>query len=166
MDREVPPAGEILYLRRLKTRFLYILVLVCLLAACGGAATETTPTSSVAGRTTVPTSVVPPTNEPADATVPAATEQATTVVPVATATATPAPAPTSVAVVSPNLSPTSLPTTIATAEPRDPVTRAVNVPDFEMVAYQGQKVLGGSRTKFSQVFKQGRPVVLNFWRGQ
>jgi hypothetical protein len=84
----------------------------------------------------------------------------------AAATGTPVPVPTSVAVVGPTLVPTSSPTMTTTAEPREPSARAVNVPDFEMVAYQGQKVLGGSRTRFSEVFKQGRPIVLKFWRGQ
>ena len=38
--------------------------------------------------------------------------------------------------------------------------------DFTIVAYQGQDVLGNGQTKFSQVFQQHRPVVLNFWAGQ
>jgi cytochrome c-type biogenesis protein len=35
-----------------------------------------------------------------------------------------------------------------------------------MVAYQGEDVLGGKEVKFSQVFQQRKPVVLNFWAGQ
>lgn len=37
--------------------------------------------------------------------------------------------------------------------------------DFDIVAYQGEAVLGGNHTKFSKVFDQGKPVVLNFWAG-
>jgi thiol-disulfide isomerase/thioredoxin len=35
-----------------------------------------------------------------------------------------------------------------------------------MVTYQGEDVLGGKNVKFSQVFQQKKPVVLNFWAGQ
>lgn len=38
--------------------------------------------------------------------------------------------------------------------------------DFEFVAYQGEEELGGSELSFSQLFDQGKPVVLNFWAGQ
>jgi thiol-disulfide isomerase/thioredoxin len=38
--------------------------------------------------------------------------------------------------------------------------------DFSIVAYQGDDVLGGKETTFSQVFQQKKPVVLNFWAGQ
>ncbi len=37
--------------------------------------------------------------------------------------------------------------------------------DFSIVAYQGEAELGGRQTKFSKVFEQGKPVVLNFWAG-
>ena len=37
--------------------------------------------------------------------------------------------------------------------------------DFRLVAYQGQDVLGGDETDFSEVFRHGKPVVLNFWAG-
>ncbi len=37
--------------------------------------------------------------------------------------------------------------------------------DFRIVAYQGEAVLGGKESKFSKVFEQGKPVVLNFWAG-
>ena len=37
--------------------------------------------------------------------------------------------------------------------------------DFEFVVYQGEDVLGGSELSFSEVFDQGKPVVLNFWAG-
>jgi thiol-disulfide isomerase/thioredoxin len=38
-------------------------------------------------------------------------------------------------------------------------------PDFRVVVYQGQDLLGGDRVDFSQVFEQDKPVVLNFWAG-
>ena len=38
--------------------------------------------------------------------------------------------------------------------------------DFQIVAYQGDKLLGGKEVNFSKVFEQGKPVVLNFWAGQ
>lgn len=41
----------------------------------------------------------------------------------------------------------------------------VDVPDFGVVVYQGEDVLGGHETQFSQVFTHGKPVVLNFWAG-
>lgn len=37
------------------------------------------------------------------------------------------------------------------------------VPDFELVAYQGQDVLGGDEIRFHDLLAEGRPVVLNFW---
>ncbi|MDP9379281.1 MAG: TlpA family protein disulfide reductase [Chloroflexota bacterium] len=46
-----------------------------------------------------------------------------------------------------------------------PASRAVEVLDFELVPYQGAEVLGGREAKFSKVFDQGKPVVLNFWAG-
>lgn len=36
-------------------------------------------------------------------------------------------------------------------------------PDFEMVAYQGEKRLGGEELNFSELLGRGQPVVLNFW---
>lgn len=38
-------------------------------------------------------------------------------------------------------------------------------PDFTMVAYQGQDVLGGHRVDFAHLVGHGKPVVLNFWAG-
>jgi len=38
-------------------------------------------------------------------------------------------------------------------------------PDFRVVAYQGQDILGGDEVDFSQVFRHGKPVILNFWAG-
>src|SRR5438093_2825 len=40
------------------------------------------------------------------------------------------------------------------------------VEDFSVVAYQGEDVLGAKEARFSQVFRQNKPVVLNFWAGQ
>ena len=37
--------------------------------------------------------------------------------------------------------------------------------DFRMVAYQGQDVFGVDEVDFSQVFRHGKPVILNFWAG-
>jgi thiol-disulfide isomerase/thioredoxin len=39
------------------------------------------------------------------------------------------------------------------------------VPDFTITAYQGEDLLGGQTVKFSKVFENGKPVVLNFWAG-
>ena len=38
-------------------------------------------------------------------------------------------------------------------------------PDFRVVAYQGQDILGGDEVDFSEVFRHGKPVILNFWAG-
>lgn len=38
-----------------------------------------------------------------------------------------------------------------------------DVPDFAMVAYQGDDVLGGEESRFHDLLADGRPVVLNFW---
>ena len=43
--------------------------------------------------------------------------------------------------------------------------RAAEVPDFAIVAYQGDDLLGGHETTFANVFAHGKPVVLNFWAG-
>jgi len=37
--------------------------------------------------------------------------------------------------------------------------------DFEIAVYQGEDILGGNPVRFSQVFAQGKPVVLNLWAG-
>jgi thiol-disulfide isomerase/thioredoxin len=37
--------------------------------------------------------------------------------------------------------------------------------DFEILAYQGQEVLGGSEVHFSELLAEGKPVVLNMWAG-
>lgn len=54
------------------------------------------------------------------------------------------------------------------AAPRDVPSlpsRTVDVPDFDLLAYQGEDTLGGRETQFSNVFAHGKPVVLNFWAG-
>jgi thiol-disulfide isomerase/thioredoxin len=37
--------------------------------------------------------------------------------------------------------------------------------DFRISVYQGEDVLGGQSVAFSELFAQGKPVVLNFWAG-
>jgi len=37
--------------------------------------------------------------------------------------------------------------------------------DFEIDVYQGAEALGGQRVRFSELFAQGKPVVLNLWAG-
>lgn len=43
--------------------------------------------------------------------------------------------------------------------------QAMAAPDFSFTLYQGEDDLGFSQGRFSQLFTQGRPVVLNFWAG-
>lgn len=38
-------------------------------------------------------------------------------------------------------------------------------PDIEIVMYQGEAEVGGSKIHLSQLWKKGQPVVLNFWAG-
>ena len=40
---------------------------------------------------------------------------------------------------------------------------ALEVPDIEISAYQGQDALGGDAVALSAVLGQGKPIVLNFW---
>jgi thiol-disulfide isomerase/thioredoxin len=42
---------------------------------------------------------------------------------------------------------------------------STTAPDFTIVAYQGQDLLGGQTVTFSKVFERGKPVILNFWAG-
>ncbi len=39
-------------------------------------------------------------------------------------------------------------------------------PDFEITMYQGQEIVGGNRVRLSQLWKRGKPIVLNFFAGQ
>ncbi len=43
--------------------------------------------------------------------------------------------------------------------------RRIAAPDFQLTVYQGADVLGGEELRFSDVFRHGKPVVLNFWAG-
>jgi len=45
------------------------------------------------------------------------------------------------------------------------IDRRIAAPDFSLTVYQGADVLGSEELKFSAVFTQGKPVVLNFWAG-
>jgi thiol-disulfide isomerase/thioredoxin len=54
----------------------------------------------------------------------------------------------------------------AAAPTADPETASVELAgDFDIAVYQGEKVLGGSWIKFSDLFALRRPVVLNLWAG-
>jgi thiol-disulfide isomerase/thioredoxin len=37
--------------------------------------------------------------------------------------------------------------------------------DFQIAVYQGEAVLGGQEVQFSELFEQGKPIVLNLWAG-
>jgi thiol-disulfide isomerase/thioredoxin len=51
--------------------------------------------------------------------------------------------------------------------PEAPVDTASEVaPDFTILAYQGEDVLGGQEVTFSEALAQGRPAVLAMWAGQ
>ena len=40
-----------------------------------------------------------------------------------------------------------------------------SAPDFRVVAYQGQDIIGAEEADFSRIFSHGKPVILNFWAG-
>ncbi|RME42281.1 MAG: TlpA family protein disulfide reductase [Chloroflexi bacterium] len=44
--------------------------------------------------------------------------------------------------------------------------RAIAALDFEITLYRGAEALGGEKLNLSDVLRQGKPVVLNFWAGQ
>ena len=46
-----------------------------------------------------------------------------------------------------------------------PLAKLKAAPDFQIVAYQGEELLGGKEVKFSQLLRHRKPVVLNFWAG-
>ncbi|MEK7276694.1 MAG: TlpA disulfide reductase family protein [Chloroflexota bacterium] len=46
-----------------------------------------------------------------------------------------------------------------------PADHRIAAPDFQLTLYQGADVLGLEELKFSDIFGQGKPVVLNFWAG-
>ncbi len=46
-------------------------------------------------------------------------------------------------------------------------TASGQLKDFDLVAYQGEEILGGQTSHFATLFGRGKqPVVLNFWAGQ
>ncbi len=53
----------------------------------------------------------------------------------------------------------------ATNAPPSPTPALPAVPDFPVVAYQGDQVFGGHDGHFSAVFAAGRPVVLLYFAG-
>ncbi len=62
--------------------------------------------------------------------------------------------------------PTTVPTAITESEATQVAAIPSNLPvDFQIELYQGQDVLGGQEIKFSELFGQGKPVILNFWAG-
>jgi hypothetical protein len=60
--------------------------------------------------------------------------------------------------------PTATPTEVPTPTPV-PTPPPVSVPDFQVVAYQGDATFGGHSGRFSAVFAAGRPVVLLYFAG-
>lgn len=62
--------------------------------------------------------------------------------------------------------PTTIPTATAQAEAEPVAAAPSNLKfDFQIDLYQGGDVLGGQEIKFSELFGQGKPVILNFWAG-
>jgi hypothetical protein len=62
--------------------------------------------------------------------------------------------------------PTATPTVPPTVAPTPvPTPTPVSVPDFQVVAYQGDATFGGHSGHFSPVFAAGRPVVLLYFAG-
>lgn len=62
--------------------------------------------------------------------------------------------------------PTTIPTATAQAEAEPVAAAPSNLKfDFQIDLYQGEDVLGGQEIKFSELFGQGKPVILNFWAG-
>jgi hypothetical protein len=53
----------------------------------------------------------------------------------------------------------------ATAAPPTPAPTLPAVPDFPVVAYQGDQAFGGHDGHFGAVFAAGRPVVLLYFAG-
>ena len=118
-----------------------------------------TPTPQTAGSTPTPTlgeptATPPPTPQTARSTpTPTLVQPAATPPPTPqTAGSTPTPTP-----VQPAATP---PQSVLQGEGTTP-----DGPDFHMVAYQGQAVLGADELAVTQLFGRGKPVVLNFWAG-
>jgi hypothetical protein len=53
----------------------------------------------------------------------------------------------------------------ATIAPPSPTPALPAVPDFPVVAYQGDQAFGGHDGHFAAVFAAGRPVVLLYFAG-
>jgi hypothetical protein len=63
-------------------------------------------------------------------------------------------------------SPAAPPTALATAPPTPtPSPTLPAVPDFSVVAYQGDQAFGGHQGHFAAAFAAGRPVVLLYYAG-
>jgi hypothetical protein len=60
---------------------------------------------------------------------------------------------------------TVTPAVTATGAPPSPTPTLPAVPDFRVVAYQGDQVFGGHDGHFGAVFAAGRPVVLLYFAG-
>ena len=58
---------------------------------------------------------------------------------------------------------TAPPSALPSPPPPSPTLPAV--PDFPVVAYQGDQVFGGHQGRFSAAFAAGRPVVLLYFAG-
>ena len=62
--------------------------------------------------------------------------------------------------------PTTVPTAMTQSEEAPAAAAPSNLKfDFQIQLYQGEDVLGGEEIKFSELFGQGKPVILNFWAG-
>ena len=62
--------------------------------------------------------------------------------------------------------PTTVPTAMTESEAAPEAAAPSNLKfDFQIELYQGEDVLGGEEIKFSELFGQGKPVILNFWAG-
>ena len=143
--RVLRPGGSTI---RKRGPLLVVASFVLLLAAACGASEATTALAEPAATPTPtpqPAAAAPtPTLADHPATPPLAPERADS---------TPTPALTD---------PTATP---AAAELEGGGTAADGAPDFHMVAYQGQDVLGADELDVSQLLGRAKPLVLNFWAG-
>ena len=66
----------------------------------------------------------------------------------------------------PEPTPTTIPTAMAESEAPPAAAAPSNLKfDFQIQLYQGEDVLGAQEIEFSELFGQGKPVILNFWAG-
>ena len=66
----------------------------------------------------------------------------------------------------PQPTPTTIPTATTESEPASEAAAPSNLKfDFQIELYQGEDVLGANQVQFSELFGQGKPVILNFWAG-